>query len=67
MYANFGCSNGPASESRLINTKCFFTWEQENIHSSENRKFEEHTNVQMYFQDLVYQLFKYFVHKYQLK
>lgn len=53
MYAKFGCSNGPASESRLINTKCFFTLEQENIHSSENRKFEEHTNVQMYFQDLV--------------
>lgn len=49
MYAKFGCSNGPASESRLINTKCFFTLEQENIHSSENRKFEEHTNVQMYF------------------
>ena len=45
-------TNGPASESRLINTKCFFTLE-ENIHSSENRKFEEHTNVQMYFQDLV--------------
>ena len=49
MYAKFGCSDGPASESRLINTKCFFTLEQENIHSSENRKFEEHTNVQMYF------------------